>query len=268
MAAVPLTPAVLQLLTAKRIFDTPPVGGARRWRVGEPLYVDAQLRLEPYTGFFTGHALPREMGAFSYTHSNMAHHALVGRYCSIGAALFWMGGEHPAGWATTSPISYDPSPLQSVHAFFQDIGEPYAHLDWPAEPWRIEIGHDVWIGDGVMLKPNLKIGHGAVVGARSLVLKDVPPYAIVAGAPARILRYRFPDPLIERMLALQWWRYTPDVVKAAEIKDPERFVEEFPAVVEARKAQPFAPAPLTLHDLAAAIRATAMESRTERPAGG
>jgi hypothetical protein len=183
----------------------------------------------------------------------------VGRYCSIGADLSWMGGVHPAAWATTSPIAYDPRALQHVEAFFKDYGAPYRPRSWnEPPPWRVEIGHDVWIGDGVMIAPAVKIGHGAVVGARSLVLKDVPPYAVVAGSPARILRYRFPEALVERMLALAWWRYPPDVLQAADVSQPEQFVEEPPRLIEAG-ARALSPVFLT---------AEALEKGASAPVGG
>jgi len=71
-----------------------------------------------------------------------------------------------------------------------------------------EIGNDVWIGQGVFIKSGVKIGDGAVIGARSVVVKDVEPFTIVAGTPAKAIRKRFPEPVIERLLATRWWRYS------------------------------------------------------------
>lgn len=244
MPFLTITPEVLQLLNERRILDLP--GAGRRWRVGQRLWAPANMRIEPYNAIFAGDWLPASLGAFSYSHSAMAAYAAIGRYCSIGAGLTWMGGEHPAAWATTSPIAYDPTPLRHVQAYFADVGAEYRARVWQkGPPWGVEIGNDVWIGDGVMLAPTVKIGHGAVIGARSLVLKDVPAYAIVAGSPARVIRYRFPEPLIERMLALEWWRYRPEILQAAEITDPERFVEELPRLVEERGAEVMTPPCLT-----------------------
>jgi tetrahydrodipicolinate N-succinyltransferase len=76
----------------------------------------------------------------------------------------------------------------------------------------ISIGSDVWIGAGAMILDGVNIGHGAVVGARSVVTKNVPPYAIVAGVPARIIRYRFTDEIIARLLEIAWWNLDDSVI--------------------------------------------------------
>ncbi len=251
MRAVPITPAVLALLDRHRVFDTVRAG-PRRWRIGERLKVGEDFRIEPYTQLHAGWELPRALGAFTYAHSNLALYASVGRYCSIGSGLFWMGGNHPAEWATTSPIGYDPGLMTAVQRFFEDHGGAHRSRPWTNPSTHVEIGHDVWIGDGVTLAPGVKIGHGAVVGARALVVKDVPPYAIVGGVPARVIRYRFPEPMIERFLALEWWRYTPDVIQAAAVDDPERFVEELPRIAQERQARELDPACLTFDKLIAA----------------
>jgi hypothetical protein len=87
------------------------------------------------------------------------------------------------------------------------------------------IGHDVWIGRDAMIMDGLSVGTGAVIAARALVTKDVPPYAIVGGAPARIIRYRFAPELIERLLASQWWTLSPEALRQLPFDDPERFVQ-------------------------------------------
>lgn len=69
------------------------------------------------------------------------------------------------------------------------------------------VGNDVWFGHESMIMPGVKIGDGAIIGARAVVTKDVPPYAIVGGNPAKILRKRFPDPVIEKLLKIQWWNW-------------------------------------------------------------
>lgn len=255
MPVVTLTPAVLELLNRRRIFDLPRAG--RRWREGQQLVVRPDMRIEPYSHILAGHVLPLRFGAFSYSHSALALHAEIGRYCSFGADIAWMKGNHPMEWVTTSPFAYDVVPLSGVQAFFADAGATYRHRDLIAPEFRVDIGHDVWIGDGAMLGTRLKIGHGAVIGARSLVLKDVPAYAVVAGSPARILRYRFPEPLIERLLALEWWRYAPDVLQAVDMTDPERFVEELPRIAEERSARVMTPVCLTYADIQAATQPAA-----------
>lgn len=75
------------------------------------------------------------------------------------------------------------------------------------------IGNDVWVGANVIIARGVKIGDGAIIGANSLVINDVPPYAIVGGSPAKVLKYRFSEEIIQDLLALQWWNYPLDILK-------------------------------------------------------
>jgi acetyltransferase-like isoleucine patch superfamily enzyme len=257
MYALPITPTVQSLLEQRRVFDNPH-GRERRWRVGERLLTDGEFAIEPYSQIEQGHSLPRAFGAFSYAKSALPLYARVGRYCSIGSSVFWLGGDHPTAWATSSPVGYDPEPKAALRRYFDDIEQVHQGRPWSdGKPPEVEIGHDVWIGDAVTIAPHVRIGHGAVIGACALVLKDVPPYAVVVGSPARVLRYRFEAALIAQLLALEWWRYAPEVLQAAAIDQPARFVEELPQMVQARGAQPYAPEPLVFADLMAALRAEA-----------
>lgn len=137
-----------------------------------------------------------------------------------------MGSSHPDSWVTSHPFTHNPGPIGGVRAYLRDINaerfilEPFERAD----PF-VHIGHDVWIGDQAMIKRGVKVGHGTIIGARAVVTKDVPPYAIVGGVPAKVIRYRFTEEIIERLLASQWWRYGPDVLQASDIRDPERFLD-------------------------------------------
>lgn len=75
------------------------------------------------------------------------------------------------------------------------------------------VGNDVWIGRGAFIKNGLTLGDGCVIGARSVVTKDVPPYAIVAGNPARIIRYRFDEQTISKLLEIKWWEMDDDIIR-------------------------------------------------------
>jgi len=119
----------------------------------------------------------------------------IGAYCSIadGVQIF-LGGEHRTDWITAYPFS------TFWEAAKQIAGHPYSKGD-------VVIGNDVWIGTEAFILSGVKIGDGAVIGARTVVTKDVPPYAIVAGNPARVVKMRFDDETVARLLAIQWWTW-------------------------------------------------------------
>jgi virginiamycin A acetyltransferase len=130
----------------------------------------------------------------------------VGRYSSVAACVRVMNSNHPVQF-------------KSTHAFFfnPDLGR--CKVD-PVPCVPLNIGSDVWLGHGALILPNVtEIGHGAVVAAGSVVNKNVPPYAIVAGNPARIVRYRFSKEVIDDLLASGWWE--------KEIEEIEPQLEEY-----------------------------------------
>jgi acetyltransferase-like isoleucine patch superfamily enzyme len=140
------------------------------------------------------------MGAYSYVAAgSRLERVKVGRFCSIADEVRIGLGSHPMGWLSTNPFSYFPL-VPGLH-----VETPPFTYDWQAKP--TELGHDVWIGARVMIPGGVKIGTGAVVAAGSIVTKDVPPYAVVAGNPARIVKQRFADELIADLLASNWWQY-------------------------------------------------------------
>jgi hypothetical protein len=103
-----------------------------------------------------------------------------------------------------------------------------------------------------MIARGVTIGDGAVVAARALVLEDVPPYAIVGGSPARVLRPRFDEAVIERMLRLQWWRYAPRLIESLPMEQPERFLDALEARLASDPPALFEPPPLTYEEIIAA----------------
>lgn len=127
----------------------------------------------------------------------------IGNYCSIadGVTLF-LGGEHRTDWVTTFPFSVLLDEAKAVK------GHPKTKGD-------VVIGHDVWLGRECVVGSGVTIGHGAVVGARAVVTRDVPPYAIVAGNPARLIRYRFEPPVIAALLASEWWHWSEEALRHA-----------------------------------------------------
>jgi acetyltransferase-like isoleucine patch superfamily enzyme len=131
----------------------------------------------------------------------------IGSFVSIGPEVNYTLGNHPTHFVSMHP------------AFaLKECGLVPADVPMPPAGDPIVIGHDVWIGRDVTLLAGINIGTGAVIGAGAVVTKDVPPYAIVGGVPAKIIRYRFEPAVIERLLASQWWTW-PDATLRARAKD-------------------------------------------------
>lgn len=127
----------------------------------------------------------------------------IGSFCSIANKVTIGGATHPMHFVSTSPVFL--SHKDSVKTKFANFNYlPIIETD---------IGHDVWIGEGVYIKSGIKIGTGAIIGMASVVTKDVPPYAIYAGNPAKLIRYRFNDEIISGLLKIEWWNWSNDRFK-------------------------------------------------------
>ncbi len=239
--------ALRALATQHRIFTADP--GAM-WPLGSSVMIGLEATIEPYSHLLGGPLIPKACGAFSYTHSPFDIDTSIGRYCSIAFGVRIMGSAHPSGWASLHPFSNNPYPLAGIRTYFTDRGLSLPEaIEFDQGPQEISIGHDVWIGAETLIKRGVTIGEGAVIGARSLVTKDVPPYAIVGGAPARLIRYRFDQPVIEALQASQWWRYGPDVLRDLDVRDPVGFVDRLREREALGDVQPLNLNPLTSKEL-------------------
>ena len=136
--------------------------------------------------------------------------AYIGRYCSIGYGVSIGAGHHDLSLLSTS------SWFESGAGSKVKMAEPEV---------RIRIKNDVWIGSNVMIMNGVTIGNGACIGAGSIVTKDVPDYAIVIGVPARMLKMRFDQPIIDRLLKLKWWELDDQLLKEHTLLDIETSLE-------------------------------------------
>ncbi len=224
-----------------------------RFAEGDVVFVPRAGRTEPYCSYSIGNRIV-EMGAFSYTESPLPD-MRIGRYCSIASGLDVFKDRHPVEWATSSSISYDfiaPIGYQAFIAaqehFNQGRMPPRRPDTLMAPPPTLE--HDIWIGQNVQLARGITIGTGSVIAAGAVVTRDVPPYSIMGGVPARKIKQRFSDRVVERMLGTRWWRHGPDLLQAADITDPERFVDTADAWSE---RAPFEPRFIWAEDLIAKL---------------
>ncbi len=144
------------------------------------------------------------------------YHVYIGKFCSIADGVkIIIGGEHRTDWITTYPFGY------VINDFQPNPGHPTAKGD-------IHIGNDVWIGMGSTILSGVAIGDGAVIGAESLISKDVDDYEIVAGNPARHIRYRFSEKQIKALKRIRWWDWPIEKIKESvpflESSDIDSFI--------------------------------------------
>ena len=168
----------------------------------------ARIRLEgPISVGMFNVASRFELGAFSYMHNGRAFNIVIGRYCSIGPNFYALQPNHPVDWLSTNPFQYQSDSFLGKKSHYFDGFETEKFLRNSNK--SILIGNDVWIGANVTLLNGIKVGDGAIIGACSLVTKDVPPYSIVGGNPAKIIRFRFMDSVIADLMNLKWWNLEP-----------------------------------------------------------
>ncbi len=234
------------------IFASHRVSFGTRGRAEVPVvHLPKSARIEQYADYINGHVLST-IGSFSYRRAN-ALEAPIGRWCSVADQTNVMGERHPVEHVTTSSFMYQ---LQrpSVRWAREDLLDNSRKSVIPDKllmgPQPV-LQHDVWTGNFVVLQRGITLHTGCIVGAGAVVTRDVPPYAIAGGNPARVIRLRFSESLIERLLASRWWECHPRALFAADIRDPARFLDQLETLRDSLPA--FAPRVLSWEVLQAML---------------
>lgn len=142
------------------------------------------------------------LGLGSYIGDDSVVFGTIGKFCSIGHQVIILTGTHPIEFISSSPVFYSIK-RQNGHTF---VTENQFCEEYKIDGKKgVTVGNDVWIGFGATLKGGIKVGDGAIIGAKAMVTKDVEPYAIIAGNPAKVIRYRFSPSEISFLTSLKWW---------------------------------------------------------------
>lgn len=160
-----------------------------------------------------------EINDYSYVGRNgLIINTTIGRFCSIADDCKIGCASHPIEWGSTSPVFHKGKNL---------LRKNFNNFEYISNKKTI-IGNDVWIGNNVLIKDGITIGNGAVIGMGSIVTKDVEPYSIVGGAPAKIIRYRFDEQDIQELLSTKWWELKEDeiIYVSSKIKNIKEFIKK------------------------------------------
>jgi virginiamycin A acetyltransferase len=156
-------------------------------------------------------------------HSFMSR-SKTGNYCTFGNRVSIGGLNHDYRLVTSHEIGYRNTTKIYGETLINE--DNYSDYQDGNHRYHVEIGHDVWIGDNAVVLPDRKIGTGAVIGAGAVVTTDVPAYAIVVGNPGRILKYRFSDDIILKLLSSNWWDKSIDDLKGFDFSDVDAFLKK------------------------------------------
>lgn len=233
------TQQTIDLLLKSNIHGT--LSGINRFKVGDNISVIEKMTLEPHVFFKLNWFC--SIGAFSYVRSPLNAFCNIGRYSSLADNVRLMGGDHPVRRFSTSCFSY-----YKGFAFYDEVMTPeskFKRVPLPPSPVAVTIGNDVWIGRDAVLKPGITIGDGAVIAANAVVTKDVSPYTVVGGVPAKFIKLRFPMNVISELLNLQWWKYLwTDFDFNGDIP-VEEFIDKMHTLIANNKIKEYKPKVLT-----------------------
>lgn len=221
-------------------------------RLEPPIVVQAKI----------SNGAPLTIGAFTGIYGESLGCCSFGRYCSVGPSTVIGPREHPVNWLSTSIVAeapwthewdafVDPTRTKDFRATVPVLARPMP---------KTTIGNDVWFGQGAFVRAGVTIGDGAVIGARAVVVGDIPPYSIAVGNPARIKRLRFPEPIVERLLKLRWWRYSLYDLMGTPFDQIEAALDAIEERIARGDLSEYKPAPYTVQRLREALSGTVKSS--------
>ncbi len=190
-----------------------------------PLYLNKNTQVGPdvVTGKYSG-----------MNESCFIARGTLGAFCAIGARTAINPFNHPSNWLSTNEFQYHPNSFDWVDEY-----NDFVRLERTPDMFaRVAIGNDVWTGHNVNIMAGVNVGDGAIIAAGAVVTKDVPPYAIVAGVPAAIKRFRFPDQTIERLLRVRWWDLELSELSGLPFRDVDRCLDMLEAIKASKTLAP------------------------------
>jgi phosphonate metabolism protein (transferase hexapeptide repeat family) len=161
-------------------------------------------------------------GDYSYTAGdNQIIYSEIGKFSNIASHVRINPGNHPMERVTLHHMTY----RRKLYGFGED---DHDFFQWRRDH-KCTIGHDTWLGHNVIVMPGISIGHGAVVGSGAVVTRDVPPYMIAVGVPARVIKPRFPEDIVAALLRIAWWDWDHATLGARlnEMNHVESFIEKY-----------------------------------------
>lgn len=187
-------------------------------------YADKSSSFSEYTHLYAKSVVINStIGRFSYLANTRITNATIGGFCSIGPEVIIGGlGAHPTHLVSSHPVFY---------STLKQAGITFCTSNTLEELQPVIIGHDVWIGARALVLDGVTIGNGAVIAAGAVVTQDVPPYAIVGGVPAKLIRYRFDTQTIDKLVSLDWWDWPIQELKEnsglfrSEVRDTIGFLQ-------------------------------------------
>ena len=190
-----------------------------------------------------------QIGAFTGIYGGKIGHSVIGRYCSIAPGVDIASDQHPTNWLSSSMIQY----LPDVHgwgSWLESNNQPYILPVHKFESNKIvNIGNDVWIGQGVFIKSGVNIGDGSIIAAHSVVISDVPPYAIFAGVPAKLKKFRFSEEIISDLIKVKWWNYNISSIPNINFSNVKESIEAIKKCISSGTISPYTPKKYSAEEL-------------------